>query len=127
MKDNFNYDYSAPTKEEKREIEDIRRRYQTAPLEISSLDRLRMLDKKVKKAPTVISLVLGIVGTLVFGLGLTMVLEWQIPLWGIVVMLFGCAVVVAAYFAYNYLLTKNKNKYGAEILRLSDELLDGNE
>lgn len=127
MKDNFNYDYTAPTKEEKREIEDIRRRYQAQPAGMSKMERLRMLDKKVKKAPTVISLVLGIVGTLIFGLGLTMVLEWQIPLWGIVVMLFGCVPIVAAYFAYNYLLTKNKNKYGAEILRLSDELLDGNE
>lgn len=127
MNDKFTYEYSAPTKAERNEIEDIKRRYSTVNGTFDKLSRLRNLDKKVKNPPVIISLTLGIVGTLIFGLGLTMVLEWQILVWGIIVMLIGCAPMVAAYFAYNYVLNKNKSKYSKEILRLSDELLSKDE
>lgn len=123
MNDKFTYDYSAPSKEELREIEDIRRRYGGDKQEKDKLTLLRELDKKVKNLPTVISLTLGIVGVLIFGLGLTMILEWKILLWGVVVSLIGCVPMASAFFAYNYLFEKSKRKYGDEILRLTDELL----
>lgn len=127
MSDKFTYDYSAPTKDERREIEDIRRRYGGGKTEEDKLTKLRNLDKKVKNLPTAISLSLGIGGTLIFGLGLAMVLEWKMLLFGVIVMIIGCVPAAFANAAYNILLEKNKRKYGEEILRLSDELLNGDE
>ncbi len=127
MNDKFTYDYSAPTKEEIKEIEDIRRRYGGQKKEKDKLFRLRELDNKVKNPPTVWSLILGIGGTLIFGLGLTMVLEWEIFLWGVIVAIIGCVPMALAVVVYNRLLEKNKKKYGEEILRLTDELLSETE
>lgn len=121
----FKYSYSAPTQNERREIEDIKRRYGETPREKSKLERLREMDKKVKNPPSIWGLSLGIIGTLIFGLGLTMILEWKILVLGIVVMLVGCIPVAAAYPVYNAFLRFNKTKYGEQIIKLSDELLNG--
>lgn len=127
MSDKFTYDYSAPTNDERREIEDIRRRYGGEKIKDDKLAKLRNLDKKVKNLPTAVSLSLGVGGTLIFGLGLAMVLEWEILLFGVIVMLIGCVPAAFASAAYNILLEKNKRKYGEEILLLSEELLNGDE
>lgn len=119
----FKYSYNAPTKEERREIEDIRRRY-GGDKNRNSIERLRKLDAAVKKPPMILGLTLGIVGVLVFGTGLTMVLEWSLLTWGIVVMLVGCVMMAAAYHAYNLLYAFKKKKHADEILNLADELLD---
>lgn len=120
----FKYSYVAPTKNERREIEDIRRRYGEDTREKSKLERLRELDGKVKNPPAIWSLSVGIAGTLVFGLGLTMVLEWKILVWGIVLMFVACLPIAAAYPVYKAVFRKNKAKYGGEIVKLSDELLN---
>lgn len=127
MSDKFTYDYSAPSKDERREIEDIRRRYGGEKSKEDKLTKLRNLDKRVKNLPVAASLSLGIGGTLIFGLGLTMVLEWKMLLFGVIVMLIGCVPAALANAAYNILLDKNKRKYSDEILRLSEELLNGDE
>lgn len=119
----FKYSYNAPTKEERREIEDIRRRY-GGDKDRSSIERLRKLDAAVKNPPMILGLTLGIIGVLVFGTGLTMVLEWSLLTWGIVVMLVGCVTMAAAYPAYNLLYAFKKKKHADEILNLADELLD---
>lgn len=120
----FKYSYVAPTQNERREIEDIKRRYGEEPREKSKIERLRELDDKVKRTPAIWSLSLGVIGTLVFGLGLTMILEWKILVWGIIVMLAACVPIAAAYPVYNAVFGRNKAKYGAEIVKLSDELLN---
>ncbi len=124
--DKFSYKYSAPTKEERNEIEDIQRRYKNDN-QNSKIERLRKLDAKAKNPPIAISVTMGIVGILVFGLGLTMILEWAILIWGIVVMLAGSVVMGCAYPCYSYVSKTNKKKYGSEILKLSEELLNSNE
>lgn len=122
--DKFVYKYSAPTKEELREIEDIKCRYSTQENDTNDkLARIRKLDARVKNGPMALSITLGIIGVLVFGLGLTMILEWQILVWGIVVMAVGCFPMAFAYKAHSLLFERNKKKYGEEILKLSDEVL----
>lgn len=128
MNDNenkFSYRYSAPTEEERREIENIRRRYGGATKEEDKLNRIRELDSKVKNPPLIAALAVGICGSLVFGLGMTMILEWDIVLWGIFVAVLGSCIMTSAYFIRKILTKRNKNKYGAEIVRLSDEILRG--
>ena len=120
----FEYTYSAPTETEKKQIESIRRQYETPqkPVE-SNVERVKRLDAKIKNTANAFSLALGVFGCLVFGLGLTMILEWEIWLGGVGVMALGCPLMIFAYPLYNFLIKKGKKKYGAEILRLSEEIL----
>lgn len=121
----FECTYSAPTESERREIEAIRRSYVPQESE-SKIERLKRLDNKVKTPPFIWALSVGIVGTLIFGLGLTMILEWQLELWGALVAAVGFCPIGIAYPLYNKLLKKQKEKYQAEILKLSEEILNGN-
>lgn len=126
MNNQFNFTYTAPTEEERKEIASIRKQY--APQEKkteSKIERLRRLDALVKNTAVCISLILGVVGCLIFGLGLTMILEWSLTVWGIILCAVGVAPMAIAYPVYKSVLERNKEKYGEEILALSEELLNG--
>ena len=120
----FNYTYSAPTEAERREINSIKRQYAPADGKEAKLQRLRALDGRVKSVPRAVALTLGVVGLLIFGTGLTCILEWGLWLPGALLMVAGVPVFSVAYPVYTHLLKKGKKKYGEEILRLSDELLN---
>ena len=124
MNNQFNFKYTAPTEEERKEIDSIRRQYVPQEHVESKIERLRRLDAIVKNTAIIWSLVFGVVGALIFGLGLTMILEWSIWLWGIVLMVIGSVPMAIAYPVYKLALNKGKAKYGEEILRLSEELLN---
>lgn len=124
-KNDFEFNYSAPSNEERKEIESIRNSYlpQSSSAD-SKLQELRKLDSKVKNIPTTIALVVGIVGTLIFGLGMTMVLEWSITAWGIIVSGIGTVPIILANPLFKIFKGKLKKKYSAQILKLSEELLE---
>jgi len=122
----FNYTYKAPTEAERREIESIRRQYEEPKTEEGKLERLRRLNNYVNGLATALSLASGVLGLLIFGLGLAMILEWGLLIGGIIVMIVGVPPISIAYPLYNKILTRNKEKYGKEILRLSEELLNQN-
>ena len=126
MSDKFEYTYSAPTEEERKEIEHIQNQYKPKEKSGDKLERLRKLDNKVKNIPVIVSLLLGIAGILTFGLGLTLILEWKMYIGGIMLGVVGCVPMSIAYFAYNKIHTWLKNKYSNEILTLSGELLNEN-
>lgn len=120
----FSYTYSAPTEEERRQINSIRRQYMNKDVEpVDKKTRLKQLHSHVITSASVTSLTVGIIGTLIFGLGMTMVLEWQLPLYGVITGIVGAIPMALAYPVYKLVLKKNKEKHGEEILRLSAELL----
>lgn len=121
---NFEYRYSAPTIEERKEIESIRQSYLDKTPENSKLSELKKLDKKVKNLPSIISITFGIIFTLVFGVGLTMVLEWKILVWGVIVSAVGIIPLFFNYLLYKKEKTYFKNKYSKKIIKLSEELLN---
>ncbi|MBQ8178608.1 MAG: dihydropteridine reductase [Clostridia bacterium] len=121
----FEYTYTAPTEAERREIMSIKNNYApTLPKKETKLERLRKLDSKVSNTATIVALILSVPGFLIFGTGMTMVLEWSLISWGIVVSAVGVIPMALAYPAYKHVLNKGKKKYGAEILKLSEELLE---
>ncbi len=125
MSKKFEYSYSAPTEAERKEIESIKKQYMAEEKrEETDMEKLRRLDAKVKNMPTMYALIAGIFGILVFGLGLTMILKWSMMLWGIVVMVVGVIPMGLAYPIYQFTLKEGKKKYGAEILALSEKLLN---
>lgn len=125
--ENLQINYSAPTESERREIERIKLQYINKEEDLDSasskVEKLKNLHKKVTVFPTIFSISLGIVGTLLFGLGMTMTLEWSQFLWGSVVAAVGLLPIALSYPLYSYFYNKNKQKYGNKIIELSDEIL----
>ena len=118
-KETFNYTYSAKQQEE---IKKIREKY--LPKEADKMEQLRRLDKSVTDKGTVISLILGILGALILGTGMSMCLVWTdlfIP--GIIVGVIGIAIVSVTYPLYNYIIRKEKEKIAPEIIQLTNELM----
>lgn len=121
----FEYTYVAPTEAERKEILSIKQNYEIkTPKNETKLDRLRKLDAKVTNVAMAYSISLGILGLLIFGLGMSMILEWKLNIYGIIVSLIGIIPIAFAYPTYKRLIKKGKEKYGAEILKLSTELLE---
>ena len=123
-KEGFAYGYSAPTAGERREIEGIRSKYMPADERQQKLERLKALDRKVKRPAVLLAAVLGVCGVLLFGLGMCMVLEWALYVWGSLVALAGIALAAPAAPLYRLVYGRRKKKYAEEILRLSAELLN---
>lgn len=121
--DKFSYTYSAPTEEERREIEDIRSAYAPATESEDKLTKIRALNERATRPARIAALTLGIGGILLFGLGMSMTLAWELIAGGIVVAVIGMLATIVANPVRRVLLKLGKQKYGAEILRLTDELL----
>ena len=116
----FHYTYSAKQQEE---LKRIRSKY--LPKEEDKMAQLRRLDASATNKATTVSLVVGIIGTLILGLGMSCCLVWAsrwfIP--GILLGLVGFAVLGAAYPLYNRTLSKEREKIAPEVLRLTEELM----
>ena len=93
----------------------------------TKLEKLRRLNRQVTSAATMIALILGVVGVLIFGGGMSLVLVKGIWIWGVLLGAVGAMVFGVAYPVYRWVFNRNKKKYGAEILQLSEELLRGDE
>ena len=119
----FTYTYSAPTEAQRREIESIRRQYKSETSAESKIERLRKLHSAVTGPATALSIAVGVIGILIFGLGLTCVLEFDKIVLGIILSILGAPPIAFAYPVYNTMLRRGKKKYGEEIVRLSDEIL----
>ena len=124
-KNDFEYKYSAPTSSERKEIESIRDAYKNPHKKsMTKLEFLRKLDSRVKNIPIMLGLIVGIIGTLIFGLGMTLVLEWGHLVWGIIVCSVGVVPISLAYFTYQKSSKHMKGKYADQIISLSEELLN---
>ena len=116
----FTYNYSAVRN---KEVESIRRKY--LPEEESKLETLKRLDYKVQSAGMIESLCIGIIGALVFGIGMCFFLEvfagvaWLTALF----MIIGTLLMIPAYPIYRRIARKTKEKLTPEILRLSEEIM----
>ena len=122
--DKFEYTDAAPTERERREIESIRKAY--LPDEAGEkLRRLRKLNARVRNTAMCVSLTLGVAGVLLFGTGMSLALSFGSYAAGIALAALGIVPIALAYPVFNRLLRRGKKKYGAEILRLSEELLHG--
>ena len=124
----FNYTYSAV---EQDEIRKIREKYQ--PKVEDDMSKLRKLDAEVTNKATMNSLVIGIIGALIMGTGMSFVmtdlgavfgLQGNLSLVvGIIVGLVGLVLAGVAYPMYRKVLKREREKAAPEILRLTKELI----
>ncbi|MBQ9151432.1 MAG: AtpZ/AtpI family protein [Clostridia bacterium] len=116
----FTYQYSA---QRNKEVENIRKKY--LPREVSKIEALRSLDQRVHMAGQIQALTLGIIGSLIFGIGICFGLDvlagadWLTLLFCIV----GVITMIPAYPVYRYISRKTRAELTPEILRLSDEII----
>ena len=117
----FNYTYSAG---QQAEIKRIREKYAPPPKEEDKMERLRRLDKSVTTPGTIVSLAVGIAGTLILGLGMTCVMVWTTWFFpGILIGAAGIALLLAAWPLYKRITARRREKLAPEIIRLTDELM----
>ena len=116
----FQYSYSSKQQDE---VEAIKRKYM--PKQEDKLEQLRKLDKSAETPGTVVGLILGIIGTLVMGTGMSCVMVWTESLFivGILVGLLGIIMIALAYPVYKIITKKQREKIAPMILALSEELL----
>lgn len=121
-KETFNYTYSASRQEE---VKRIREKYAPPTQEEDKMERLRRLDASVTKPGTIFSLIVGIIGTLIFGVGMCCTMVWADKMFipGIFIGIVGIVGVIAAYPIYSRITKKQREKLAPEIMRLSDELI----
>lgn len=115
----FRYSYSAKQNEE---VQAIRNKYISQPE--SKLDELKRLDQCVHTAGMAQSLAVGIIGCVIFGLG--MCLAMQVIGESVALAAFigawGMSVMIAAYPVYRSCFRKAKVKHQPRILELIAEL-----
>lgn len=92
----------------------------------TKLEKLQKLDRKVKLPAEVFAYVFGTIGALVLGTGmcLAMGVIGDLMALGIVVGIVGIAMVSVNYFIYRAIVKSRKKAYSADVLRLTDELLN---
>lgn len=124
----FNYTYSA---KEQDEIRKIRNKYTNTVVEEDNMTKLRRLDESVTSKATVISLVIGVVGTLIMGFGMSLIMTdignalgtVGAMIVGILLGIIGLGIAGTAYPIYNRTVKKEREKIAPEIIRLTDELM----
>ena len=98
--------------------------------ESTGLDRLRALDKKVKRPASVFGYLFGSLSALIAGAGMSLVMTEigmavgiaspMIP--GIVIGIVGMALAALNYPIYKRILSARRKKYAPEILSLSESI-----
>lgn len=127
-KETFYYTYSA---KEQAEIQNIRKKYTAPEKQENKMEQLRRLDASVYSKATTNALVIGILGALIMGLGMSIVMTdigaalgtMLSMIVGIGIGVIGIVLLCFAYPVYNRTLKKEREKIAPEILRLTDELM----
>ena len=98
----------------------------------TELDTLRALDTKVKRPANIFAYVFGSISAIIMGSGMSLVMtdiaaqlglgDMMIP--GIVIGIVGMIMALINYPMYKGILGSRKKKYGAEILKLSDKIMN---
>ena len=113
----FEYTYSA---KQQSELENIRKKY--LPQEETKMERLRRLDKSAERSGTTISIIIGVIGTLIMGFGMCLCLEWAQFIAGVIIGIAGMVILGLAYPIFKYVTKKRREKIAPEILRLTEEI-----
>ena len=117
-------------------VQKIRTQY--TEKEHTQLDTLVALDKKVRCPALVFAWFFGVIGSLVLGTGMTLAMKVMEPgtyfgititentmIPGVLIGLVGILMVSINYPLYRSLLKHRKNKYGSQVIALSNEIMKG--
>jgi len=99
----------------------------------TELDELKALDAKVKRPANVFAYAFGSVSAIIMGAGMSLVMtdigatmglaNAMVP--GIIVGVVGMLMALTTYPIYKRMLSARKKKYAAQIMKLSDKIMQG--
>lgn len=112
--------YQASERDQKK-AEGIRRQYVSR--EENKMEQLRKLDSRVKLPGKIAGSILGVIGALVMGAGMSLVMVWGNMAMGLALSIPGLAVLLLGFLAYYLITGSRKKKYAAEIMRLSGDVM----
>lgn len=116
----FQYTYSA---REQEEVRRIRNKY--LPKEENKMELLRKLDAQVTQKATMYSIIVGVIGALILGVGMSCCMVWadSVFVLGIVIGVIGMGILALAYPLYNRTIKKERERIAPEVLRLTEDLM----
>lgn len=102
--------------------------------EFTSLDKLKNLDKKVKRPVNIFSYIFGSVGAIIMGSGMSLIMTdigeklniADTMTIGVIIGIIGMLIVIINYPIYKKLLAGRKDKYAKEIMEISDKIIKEN-
>ena len=109
----FQYTYSA---KEQDELKRIRNKY--LPKEENKMELLRRMDAQVTQKATMHAIIVGVIGALVLGMGMSCCLVWADS-----VFVLGMGVLALAYPIYSRTIKKERERITPEVLRLTEDLM----
>ncbi len=124
----FRYTYSA---KEQREIEAIRKKYAPSEERQDKMATLRRMDRRVTEKGSAVALILGILGTLLLGTGMSLFMtpelrglagRYAMPV-GIGLGAVGILLILLAYPIYRRVVRRERKKIAPVILKLTEELM----
>ena len=101
-----------------------------APKQTSKVKALKKLDAKAKHPATIFSFTFGIASTLIMGTGMSFAMGSigggtpKMMALGIVIGCIGIVGVSVNYPIYKKILTKSKNEYASDIIKLANEIVN---
>ena len=116
----FEYSYDS---EIAKEVRDIQKKYIME--DKNALDRMRLIDRKIENRARIVSVISGMMGTLVLGAGMSLILVWGGICFaiGIIVGLVGICIISAAYPIYRKTVTTLRKEHSEEINALAKKIL----
>lgn len=119
----FVYNYSA---KQQKEVKEIRDKY--LPKQEDKLDEMRKLDKTVTQKATMVAIAIGIISTLILGVGMCCTMVWQDTMFlpGVVIGIIGLIGIGVTMPIFHHSLKSQRRKIADEIIRLSKEFENEN-
>ena len=110
-------------------VQKIRTQY--TEKEHTKLDELKELDSKVKRPANVFAYIVGSLGAIIMGSGMSLVMtdigkmfgvsDGMVP--GIIIGIVGMLIVIINYPIYKRILGSRRKKYADKIIEISDKLM----
>ena len=116
--DSFKMSY---TPEQRDELQKIKEKYTSGKKEMTDLEKLKALDKRVESPGQIVSLIIGIIGLLIAGGGMSHVLVNDAFLVGIPLSFLGIVVMLPTYPVYKAITKSRREKYAPQILEIIEK------
>lgn len=115
------YKYTYNSKQQS-EVEKIKEKYVKKPE--TKIEQMRRLDKNVESPGTLVAICAGVLGTLIFGAGMSASMVIQDYLLGIPLCILGFLILGSALPLYRWITERKRKKIAPTIMRLAQEIAD---
>ena len=114
------------TEQEIQFVKELKSKYNGKETTSQKIQKLIDLDASVYTKGTIVGLILGIIGMLIFGTGMCCCLLWNMYFLGVFLGIVGIQIMVLAYPTRNRFVGNKRKEVAKDIQALSDELLGEN-